>query len=280
MDNVIDTVAVSKLTKDLKKAAATLTDAEARYMVDYYYQLQADRIRSNNQVRQMVEPKEGEPVEPSELLAWLATNTGLLERRIASALDAYTGSRVVGQWARSITGIGPILAAGLMAHIDIKRAPTCGKIWRFAGLDPTVTWGKGERRPWNARLKTLCWKIGESFVKVSGNESDFYGKLYVARKAQEIERNEAGMFAEQAKASLSIKRYGADTIARKRYEEGKLPDARIHLRAKRYAVKIFLSHYHAVAYRDHFGVPAPKPYVLAHLGHVDEIQVPNYPFDK
>jgi hypothetical protein len=264
---------IQRLTKDLKQASKTLSEVEVRYLVDYYYQLQEDRIRAANQVRQM-----GETAEPSDVLKWLSENTGILERQIARALDAYTNSRVVGVWARSIVGIGPILSAGLMAHIDITKAPTVGHIWRFAGLDPTVTWGKGEKRPWNSRLKTLCWKIGESFVKVSSNEDDFYGKLYLHRKALEIQRNDAGLFAEQAKAALAAKRYGADTIARKKYEAGRLPDARIHLRAKRWAVKIFLAHFHAVAFRDRFGTDAPKPYVLAHLGHVDEIQVPNYPF--
>ena len=37
-------------------------------------------------------------------------------------------------------GIGPVIAAGLLANIDIKQAPTVGHIWRFAGLDPTNKW--------------------------------------------------------------------------------------------------------------------------------------------
>ena len=52
-----------------------------------------------------------------------------------------------------------------------------------AGLDPTVTWGKGERRPWNAELKVLCWKLGDSFVKVSNKEGALYGRIYRERKA-------------------------------------------------------------------------------------------------
>jgi hypothetical protein len=44
----------------------------------------------------------------------------------------------------------------LLARIDIVKAPTAGHIWRYAGLDPTVRWNKGEKRPWNAGLKVLC----------------------------------------------------------------------------------------------------------------------------
>ncbi|HET9011664.1 MAG TPA: transposase [Gemmatimonadaceae bacterium] len=264
---------IVRLDKDLKAAATTLSVVEARYLVDQYYVLQHDRIRAAHQVRATAEAQ-----EPHQLLQWVQTNTGVLEQNIKRALDAYTDSNIVGRWSKSIVGVGPVIAAGLLAHIDVAQAPTVGHIWRFAGLDPTVTWGKGEKRPWNARLKTLCWKIGESFVKVSGREGDFYGQLYLQRKAIEVERNEAKAFAAQAAASLAGKRYGADTQARKAYEQGMLPPARIHLRAERWAVKIFLAHWHAVAYRAKFGTDAPKPYVLAILGHADEIQVPNWPW--
>ena len=91
-----------------------------------------------------------------------------------------------------------MIAAGLEAHIDITRAPTVGHIWRYAGLDPTCEWRKGEKRPWNASLKTLCWKIGESFVKVSGKEKSLYGRLWKERKELEEKRNAAGEFADQA----------------------------------------------------------------------------------
>ena len=66
---------------------------------------------------------------------------------------------------------------------------TVGHIWRFAELDPTQTWEEGQRRPWNASLKTLSWKIGESFVRRSRDEDATYGRFYRERKQLEIERN-------------------------------------------------------------------------------------------
>ena len=114
-----------------------------------------------------------------------------------------------------------------------------------------------ERQPQGA-----LWKIGESFVKVKSNENDIYGKVYDARKQREVVKNERGDFADQAEAALTEKKYGKDTEARKAYEEGKLPKARIHARAKRYATKLFLSHWHHVAYESHFGTPPPKPYIM------------------
>lgn len=264
---------VQRLTKDLKQAAKTLSADEARYLVDAYYQLQGDRIRSDNQVRSLQESE-----EPHATIAWLAGNAGLLERNIKSALDAYGDAHDVGVWSKTIVGIGPVISAGLIAHIDITKAPTAGHIWRFAGLDPTVSWEKKTKRPWNASLKTLCWKIGESFVKVSGHEEDVYGKLYLQRKASEIARNDAGALADQAATKLEKFKIGKSTEARKFYEAGRLPPAHIHARAKRWAVKLFLAHWQAVAYRAHFGTDAPKPYVISHLQHAHEIVCPNWPF--
>ena len=182
------------------------------------------------------------------------------------------------------------------------------------------------KRPWNAALKTLCWKLGESFVKVQSNEADVYGKLYAQRKAEEIIKNEAGDFADQARAVLEKKKLGHSTDAYKWYigrglaeqraearlknaktrddpkDKGKgktqtwldgkwvtkaaflkkytapeyfvqaLPPAHIHARAKRFAVKIFLSHFHEVWYELHHKKPAPSPYPIANMpGHVHKI---------
>jgi hypothetical protein len=268
----IDLEHVKRLSRDLKKAAITLSPDEARYLVDYYYLMQEDRIRSSAQARTLAESG-----EPHDVIMWLGGNTAILEQQIKRALDAYTDASLVGQWSKSITGIGPIIAAGLLAHIDIEKAPTVGHIWRFAGLDPTVSWEKKTKRPWNASLKTLCWKIGESFVKVSGHEADVYGKIYLLRKAQEVERNEAGQFADQAARKLENFRIGKDTKARPIYESGLLPPGHLHARAKRYAVKLFLAHWHHVAYMVRYGEAPPKPYVISQLGHAHYLAPPNWP---
>lgn len=246
--------------RDLKRAAATLSDAEARFLVDSYYVMQDQRIRADNQVRSMGE-------EPHDILTWFSTQSTTLEKQLKGALDVYSGSHPMGPWLRGIKGIGPVIAAGLLAHIDINKAPTVGHIWRYAGLDPTSKWGKGEKRPWNASLKVLCWKAGESFVKVSGKDDAVYGHLYKKRKEQEIAANEAGKFADQAAAALVAKKIRKETDAYKAYSIGKLPPDHIHSRAKRYAVKQFLSDLHAEMYRTILKTEAPLPYPIAILGH-------------
>jgi hypothetical protein len=266
---------VERLTRDLRDAARTLSANEARFLVDAYYAMQEDRIRANAQVRSM-----GEAGEPTNVLSWLSDQRATLEAQVKRALDAYSGAHPVGKWARSIVGIGPVISAGLLAHIDIRKAPTAGHIWRYAGLDPTVRWNKGQKRPWNASLKTLCWKIGESFVKVSANENDHYGKVYRERKDAETAANDAGAFAEQAAAILRNRTFRKDTEAYKAYSTGRLPPAHIHARARRYAVKLFLSHLHHVWYETEFGRLPPRPYIIEHGGHTHFLSPPNWPTVK
>jgi hypothetical protein len=350
---------IEHMSRDLAKAAATLSDQEARYLVDAYYMMQEDRKRANNQVLAL-----GDNKEPNSVLVWLASQSATLEKQIVRALDKYTQNHKMGEWMRSVYGIGPVLSAGLLAHIDITQAPTAGHIWRFAGMDSTVKWqstadtlatlknasifpcgtesinqliqeaadyygrrpqtlvkymtdDKGKvkmtldelakaiaRRPWNAALKTLLWKCGQSFMKFSNDEKCIYGKLYRERKAYEVARNDSG--GNDIAALEATKRIGKTTdswawiaghypqgasaqylatdlaqrpaLLKKLKEDcdGKgtpmLPPAQIDARARRWAVKIFISHLQQVWYEQHFGVPAPAPFAIAILGHAHKIE--------
>ena len=256
--------AVQKLSRDLRAAAKLMGVREARYFVDSYYDLQDYRIAAANQQRKLLE---GE--EPSEFIGWLNAQLVMLEGQIKAVLDKWSSAQPMGEWSRSVVGIGPVIASGLIANIDITKAPTVGHIWRFAGLDPTSKWNKGEKRPWNASLKRLCWLMGESFVKVSGHKDDIYGKLYLERKAYEQRRNDSGELAPAAAERLKqakSKKLDPGLIAV--FESGKLPAMALHERSKRWAVKLFLAHWHAEAFRQHYGTEPPLPYPIAHLGHV------------
>jgi len=158
--------------------------------------------------------------------------------------------------------------------------PECGRVtietsgawWRYAGLDPTLVWNKGEKRPWNAKLKTLCWKVGQSFMKFHNHPDCFYGHTYAERKLYEITRNDAGGNA--AAAAAGALRVGKTTEAYKAYVAGKLPPGQIDARARRYAVKLFLSHLHETWYKAHFGKAPPLPYPIAIMGHAHIIPPP------
>lgn len=374
---------LDKLMREVKAAAGQIGRSEARSLVDTYYRFQQHRIDLNAQVRAL----DGAD-RPSLVVSHFARQMEAMERQMTSVLDTFSMSTEVGRWSRSITGVGPVIAAGLMAYIDIERAKTAGAIWRYAGLDPTLKWhgrvagrelvdaafeventdaaamywlaratnrrvtglwqaleveiptpqqacgvvalvagvsyslaeslmaerpihidnaighacqelnidprsvyeglyadaGKVDqqavrsllaKRPWNGNLKVLCWKLGDSFVKQSSRPNAFYGRLYRERKAQEVERNEAGEFKDQAAETLATKRI-QDKLTRAIYEAGMLPPGRLDLRARRWAVKIFIAHWHDVAYREHYRKDPPKPWVFAWGGgdHAHMIDVP------
>lgn len=251
-----------RLAGDLRASAALLTPTQVRYLVDLYYQLQEYRKSSANVLRSQVG-------EPNDLLSWFGSRLSGLERLIPPAMGVYAKGRRDGRWALSIHGIGPVIAAGLLANIDIEKAPTVGHIWSFAGLNPEQKWGKGEKRPFSLGMKVLCWKIGQSFMKLRRYEADVYGEVYERRKALEIERNETGVHK-----GYQLRKAGGrvETV-------DLLPPFIIDARARRYAVKLFLSHLHHVMYETRFGEPPPKPYILTRPEHVHFVGPPNWPCD-
>lgn len=357
---------IEKLSKDLRTASRTLGKKEAQYLVDTYYQVQKERIAAEGRVRAA-----STDALPHDMMNYITEQMRVLERQIAISLDVFSANHPIGPWLRGVVGIGPIIAAGFLAYIDIHKAPTASHIYSYAGLDPQKEWrsrayidnllreirdtmdewpaflelcsrmgrkplvilhqaelipeiptaedafsicnvllgtrmkGRAEfsadavlkellgsrvaegyenlvpqthlkwssitkalsRRPFSRELKVLCWKAGESFIKQSGNPNCTYGHIYQERKRLEIERNARGEFAAEAAKALKRFNYGKETISYKRYIEGKLPDGHIHARARRFAVKMFLSDLHAEMCRGILGTEPPKPYAIAHLNH-------------
>ncbi len=270
---IADLSVVGKLTKDLRIAAEKLSDAEARYIVDLYYELQRSRIRATNQVRAA-----GESAEPHALVIHLASQFKSLEGQMKAALGRYAQAQPMGPWLLGIRGIGPVLASGILAHIDIQHCKTAGDIWAFAGYDPTRKWDKGQKRPWNANLKVIGWKIGESFVKTGG----FYREMYDQRKAYETAKNIAGDYADQCRQRLDDakkRKVSLDKGLITLLETGRLPDKAVHERSKRWAVKLFMAHYLEVAYPRVHGTEMPAPFAIARLGHAHPIKPPSSPED-
>ena len=358
---------LDRLDRDLRSAAEYLGPEEARFLVDMYYQMQDVRIRFRNQQRQTEAHS-----EPNRVITWGLENIRRAENDIKRALGSFAEAYSVGRWCLSNHGIGPVISAGLLAHLDIRNTPTVGKWWRFAGLDPSRSWhgkedakqmlGQGElhsgvkkltlakaqelaalcnvnhvrlqqiwadgfakskkygalekylaARPWNAELKSLCaFKMGECFVKFQNAEACDYGHLFQARKALEVERNMQGAFSDQAAKILSKENRRADAYAtkwmqgcwtaehmaevltlgqaqrltylnKKVGEPGSgvamLAPAHIHARARRYAVKIFMSHLHHVMYVDYNGEAPPKPFIIENSDgvHTHTIPIPHFP---
>lgn len=288
---------LDRLNKDLKTAATTLTQNEIRLIVDLYYQVQDFRIASANIVR-------SQPGEPNALSKWVFSNFQIIEKDIKSAMGSFAAHYKVGRWLQSQYGIAETISAGLLAHLDIRKAKTPGNFLSFAGLiDPSrQPWEKKTKRPWNAKLKTLVTvRMGETLVKFSGNDKCVYGKLYVERKKRLIRENAAGEFSDDA--LVRSKEVGSDTIAyrwysgqypaeimngdffslppeerdellkKHRMNEGDglpmLPPGHLHSRARRHMAQMVLCHLHYVMYEDFYGKTYEfKPYI--HSKHFDE----------
>jgi len=265
-----------KMSLDVRSLAFPFERRSVRELVSIYYRIQKNRIACAAQSRELQEAG-----FPHELVKYLADNLQFMESSLKYPLQRFAETYPVGLWALKQYGVGPVITAGLIAHIDIEKAPTVGSIWRFGGVDPTCKWEKGKKRPWNREFQTLIWKIGQSFMLFSNEDKCFYGKFYKQDKERRIAKNKAGGFAERAKQILASKNWSNDNVSRRRLQEGFLPDKHITAQATRYAAKIFLSHFHKVWYENHYNKKAPTPYVIAHMGHVHEIEVPGYesPFE-
>lgn len=203
------------------------------------------------------------------MLATLNSIDSIVKRPLSN----YVQDSVVGKWASSQVGIGPVLSAGLMAYIDMEKAHSPGAIWRYAGLDPSFT----NKKSFNGELKSICWKIGSSFAKYSSKPNSFYGKLYLQDKERRTKKNEEGLYAQKAEEIL------ADLPYKYRSDEqllaqGKLSDEQIDAQARRFAVKIFLSHYYAIAYQEFHGEPTVRPSYITINGKKEFIEIPNNPF--
>jgi len=107
----------------------------------------------------------------------------------------YVGRRVKAvpiyqKWLQEQRGVGPMMAAVLISKIDIHKADTVSKIWKYAGLDVMEN-GQGRRRVkgqkanYNPWLKTKLVKVlADCFIK--GYSVDEDGAYYFKRKGARV----------------------------------------------------------------------------------------------
>lgn len=346
---------VRRLSREEVATASEMSRFEARALVGMYSNIQKIRVGARN--RESAHERHQGILSDPRIIVTLKEQLQLLEKQAERGLEKFVKRHIEGRWLLSIAGVGPIIAAGLMAHIDITRCccpnyqhfkgldrrkipahkcpglTTAGRILSFAGmLDPrSYSWEKGERRPYNVRLKNLCYQMWTSWKRMSVPEGEddetlaekiklaaskkkmkltdeelldlveakregraaraedlegekcLYIRLYMARKEQEVRRNERGDFKDLALERLrecKAKRIPITTGMRKKWESGKLQNVGLDRRAGRFAVKILISHYHQVAYETHFGKKPPVPYVIGKLEHIDYINIPNWPLKE
>ena len=208
-------------------------DRETTYLIERYYQMQEHRIAMGNQILALKKAEE----ETNPLEDYFERFHSI-EKDIVKYLKSTVKSHQMAEWLEAVKGIGPVLASALLSTIDIKKADHASSVWKYAGLAPGQKRQKGKKLDYNPFLKTICWKIGESFVKTNGEYRGIYDtskEFYQKKFPKEIK---------EGKRTLYTKGH-------------------IHAMAKRRAVKLFLSNFWA-QWREMEGLPVSVPF--AHRG--------------
>lgn len=166
-------------------------------------------------------------------------------------------------WAGEVSGLGEVSLAGIVGELAAPasdyRNPSC--IWKRMGLavvnggrQRRVTGADALEHGYNAERRSLMWNIGGCLMKaqirsdkddkgkkIEGSERAIgdLGQVYLDRKRYLNERNDAGDFAERAKAiAEAAKKRGGKPLPAN--SEGRLSAIHIHNDAKRYMEKRLL----------------------------------------
>lgn len=205
----------------------------------------------------------------------LQTERDIMEIMGLDSLIAYAAKEMAGfgasvgpiwQWLLDIKGIGTNLAGKLIANIDdINRFATVSKLWAFSGWavrDGRREYNqKGKTSGYNHKLKSICWQIGDSFLK---QQTPVYTDVYYVEK-ERLQRLHPDTLCRDCK-ELWSKEHKA-----KGHKQMYNP-LHLHNMAQRKMVKIFLQHLW-VRWRESEGLPVTAPYAEAILGHTNIVRV-------
>lgn len=260
-----------------------------RTLVDIYYDFQAQRIQT--QLRIGAAKKE-HSLNDDELSIYGITtifeNAQTFEKDIERLIKKQIKNHALyNQYLQKITGIGDLLAAGLIAYIDdIEKFHHVSSLWQYCGYGmnrfcpqckkPTSReveyhTGKTVKKLHPLEVCPVC--MGKTIPiiqrRISGYQSNWNDKLKVlAWKAgssfvkQTPKRSKYRALYDQIKAEEHQKH--PERIKEKSkvfYNDGHL-----HNRAMRKVVKIFLAHLWQT-WRRQYGLEATEPYAKQLLGH-------------
>lgn len=243
------------VNKDFASAAKRMPEKEVKYLVSMYYTCQNMRIAVAGRLRMLGE-------ESNELLGIFLGQFEEVEKDIQAALDVYTDNNSIGNRFRQVKGIGPVLTAGWLAHVNVHIAGNCAKVLSFGGYNPNMVWGKGQKRPYNAEFKLVLSKMGRAFVFLS-NRNSFFGQKYKEYKRVIEAKNERGEFAERCAEILATKNYKKTTKAYQAYTKGQYPKAHIIASARLKATSLCVGILHREHYLQVMGANPVNPYAVA-----------------
>jgi transposase len=214
-----------------------MTDSLLRALVDVRdRQVQKARIQFNNRLSAIQNGTDETDGPQAELCQRWLDRFSIIEAELDKDIAAAVAHAPIYEHLSGLRGIGPMLAAKMIALIDIDRAPTVSSLWRYAGYG--VVNGerekpvKGEKLHYNKRLKTTLYLVATSFLRSNSP----YRRIYDSAREY----------------------YAAN---RQDWTKGHQ-----HQAAMRKMTKIFLSHLWQT-WRELDGLPVTAPYVHDRLGH-------------
>lgn len=144
LDPTFEVSKINKVEKDLKKEIKSLkniTRSEIRILVDTMYQLQKMRIRLESQIRAINSNSDEATKVTIKILEWNFDNILVQEEECVKCLKLAVESSPVGRWLLEIKGIGPIMAANLIAYFDVSKCNYATHFISYAGINDN-------NRPW------------------------------------------------------------------------------------------------------------------------------------
>ncbi|NIQ15352.1 MAG: hypothetical protein GTO02_13450 [Candidatus Dadabacteria bacterium] len=264
-----------------------------RSLVEIYYDFQKQRIITSNRIFGNVRCND---ISDKELeyhgVKDLLNDAESFENRIKSLLTKQLPNfPIYKEYLAKITGIGPIISAGLIAYIDdVSKFENISKLWQLSGYGMnrycpnckaptyvTVEYENREKKKTKAKkLKPfeLCPVCDHATVpmiqrRVIGYQSNWNDKMKVL--CWKI----GGSFVKQPAAKSGYRKIydlvKADELSKhptKEVKNGKTFFNKGHLdnRAKRKVVKTFLSHLWT-RWREMEGLPVTEAYAGQLLGH-------------
>ena len=217
------------------------TGNDLRALVDFRTQIQKQRIAISNRIDALA--REVDNAEQTTSALWERWHDELrgIEMRIDYDIQDNTDDHPIIALMCEVKGVGKLLAAQVVAHVDISRAPHVSSLWRYAGYGVNSDGErdrlqKGIKAPYNKGLKTICWKIATSFMRSNSPYRAIYDK------------------------------------AKERYERERPEWTKLHIHnaATRKMTKIWLQHLW-LTWRELEGLPVNDPYVFGNPAHTHYI---------
>lgn len=113
-----------------------MSKAEAKYLMNYFFKIQALRVGSGNLQKRIVSDDEDDPLRVS---SFMINNLFHLEKQLKSIFDIYSDRHLSSRWVRS-HGLGSKIATALQVYIDVTKVRHVSQVWKFMGLNANKHW--------------------------------------------------------------------------------------------------------------------------------------------